>query len=184
MNARDFASRNSERVIAEAFLREYMGRDVLSLDHSTPDWTYVWQGERWFIEVTSASLRPKDHRLAYRQRMVADVVAINTVPSSSGVTADGQRFGTYTVTVADEAALAAQLRDALRKKGPGAKAYGAPTRTHLLIDASGDQVDDSDAIRRVMGGVSVPPGYPYVAAVVWFAVDDWERRFVSVAAQA
>lgn len=172
-----FPAENAERVTAERFL-EWLGRPTASLTHAIPDWTYAWRGESWHIEITSVSLRPKEHRLAYRRRLIYEPDAIPTVPSASGLTSEGTRFETVEIQVADEPALVGLLREALLKKGPEAKRYGATDRTHLIIDASGDQVDGEAAIARVLAEVRVPHGYPYVEVVVWFALDGWARKFV------
>src|SRR5207248_7170328 len=106
-----------------------------------PDWQYEYEGEDWYIEITSASTRPREHGAAYRRRLADDPTSA-TVPSSSGLTDRGIPFET---TEANESELRRAIAEAVRRKGPNIKRYGHPSRTHLLIDASGDTVADEAA---------------------------------------
>ena len=58
-----------------------------------PDWQYEYEGEDWYIEITSASTRPREHGAAYRRRLADDPTSA-TVPSSSGLTDRGIPFET------------------------------------------------------------------------------------------
>lgn len=154
----------------------WLGRPASDLTKGIPDWTYSFGGERWFVEVTSASARPKDHGPAYRRRLEADPESWS-VPSSSATTVFGLPFENE---IASAEQLIPPILEAIRKKGPGSKQYGNGLRTHLLIDASGDRVDGDAAVSAIVGSVSLPPDYPYVGVFVQFAVDGWVRVFASL----
>lgn len=181
MITHDFAGLNSERVTVEAFLRGCLRREAPSLLHTTPDWTYAWEGESWFVEITRVSLRYKDHNVAYLTRLANEPAALDTVPSSSGTNGTGAPFPTSTVAAFDESAVAQLLRDAIERKGPRRKRYGNQARTHLVIDASGDRVDGEVGAARILSDIEVPTDYPYAGVFVWFSVgDDWSRVFLPV----
>ena len=141
-----------------------------------PDWQYEYEGEDWYIEITSASTRPREHGAAYRRRLADDPTSA-TVPSSSGLTDRGIPFET---TEANESELRRAIAEAVRRKGPNIKRYGHPSRTHLLIDASGDTVTDEAAAHRLAAAVPVPDDYPYAGVFVMFAIRGWERIFVQL----
>jgi hypothetical protein len=165
----------AEYVRVKDFLN-WLGRPATDLSKGVPDWSYTFEGERWFVEITSASARPADHGRAYRRRLEADLESW-TVPSSSAATALGVPFENEVVS-AD--LLIPPILDAIRKKGSASKRYGNASRTHLVIDASGDRVAGDAAIAVIVGSVSLPADYPYVGVFVHFAVDGWARTFASL----
>lgn len=142
----------------------------------SPDWEYRYRGEDWYVEVTSASVRPREHADAFRRRLEEDPET-PTVPSSSGLTGAGVPFET---TMVSEHELSAVIAEAVRRKGPGRKRYGNPSRTHLMIDASGDQIADEATALRIAAASALPADYPYAGVFVLFAVRGWTRMFVEL----
>src|ERR1700738_2179038 len=65
-------------------LLEYLGRYDAHLSFGIPDSRYLWQDRRWFVEVTSASVRHEELNEAYRRRLAEDPTSFST-PSSSGM---------------------------------------------------------------------------------------------------
>lgn len=165
----------AERVDVDR-LMAWLGRAPTDLERGTPDWTYTHAGARWQVEVTSAATDFAWLRQLYWLRL-RDDPSSQTTPSSSDAQLRG--LSLETELVADELALGAAIRAAFERKQ--LMRYGHVTRTHLLIDASGQRVGGLSAVHRIAALCPLPAGYtPYADVVVVFAIEDWQRPLVAL----